>query len=79
MQGGRALPVKKGGRVKPSRANPPTTQLVTATKKMDYLENPEYISSLSDDPDEWMLDEVTLECLVQNGMKQNIDADFSFF
>ena len=49
---------------------------VTATRN-DSLENPESNSSLSDNPAEWMLDEVTLEYLVQNGVKQNIDADFS--
>uniref|UniRef100_T1JKG2 Uncharacterized protein n=1 Tax=Strigamia maritima TaxID=126957 RepID=T1JKG2_STRMM len=49
---------------------------VTALKN-DSLENPESNSSLSDDPAKWMLDEVTLEYLVQNGVKQNIDADFS--
>ena len=48
---------------------------VTATKKYSLV-NPES-NSLSDDPAEWMLDEVTLEYLVKKGVKQNIDADFS--
>ena len=34
--------------------------------------------SVSDDPAEWILDDATLEHFVQNGVKQNMDADLSF-
>lgn len=33
--------------------------------------------SVTDDPDKWILDDATLEHLVQNGVKQNMDADLS--
>ena len=32
---------------------------------------------VSDDPAEWILDDATLEHFVQNGVKQNMDADLS--
>ncbi|XP_046746414.1 zinc finger MYM-type protein 5-like [Diprion similis] len=35
------------------------------------------IPSVSDDPAEWILNDTTLEYLVQDGVKQNMDADLS--